>query len=483
MLIAAQPATLFEPGRNCCRAACARRAALLIDGEAYFRAFAEAALRARDCIIIVGWDFHSQTRLHLQAPGIPDRLGDFLNFLVGRNRRLRIYILTWDSPLVFARERELPVGSPGGWQAHQRITFRYDGNCPPLGALHQKIVVIDGTVAFCGGMDLTVGRWDTPAHEWHDPRRTNVGEAEPYAPVHDVMLIVDSGAARALHDIATERWAEATGTALPTGATSSDPWPRSVVPMLSNVTVGVARTVAVRTDAQAITEVETLYLDLIAAARRCIYLENQYFSAKSLGEALVARLAEADGPEIIAVLRLASPGWFEEPTMTALRSELLRKVRDADRYGRFRACYPDHPGRPCCDVHSKLMIVDDEWLRVGSANFANRSMGLDTECDLVLEAGGDPAKQAGIAAARNELLAEHLGVTPRDVMEAYAVSGSLRATIDAFAGRSGRTLRPFEHLDAPSSAMLALATGVADPECPRVVTGELARAASAEPIS
>jgi len=473
MLIAAQPNTLFKPGRNCYRATSARRAALLVDGDAYFRAFAHAALRARHSIIIVGWDFHSQTRLHLNAPGVPDLLGDFLNFLVGRNRRLRVYILAWDYPLVFAKGREPPVGSEDGWQAHRGITFHYDGNCPLRGALHQKIVVIDGTVAFCGGMDLTVGRWDTPAHEWCDSHRTNVGETEPYAPVHDVMLIVDSGAARALHSIASERWREATGRALPTAVTRSDPWPESVVPILADVTVGVARTVPAWGDRAAIAEVESLYLDMIAAAKRFIYIENQYFTAKSLGEALAARLAEPNGPEIIAVLRLASPGWLEEPTMTALRSELLRKLRDADLHGRFRAWYPDTPGQPCCDVHSKLMVVDDEWLRVGSANFANRSMGLDTECDLVVEARRDPAKRAGIAAARNALLAEHLGVAPHEVEDVFALSGSLRATVESLAGRSGRTLRPFEQLDTPSSAILALATGVADPECAPVVTGEL----------
>jgi phosphatidylserine/phosphatidylglycerophosphate/cardiolipin synthase-like enzyme len=481
MLIAAPPATLFRPGHNCYRAAVAGRAALLVDGDAYFSAFARAALRARRSIVIIGWDFHSQTRLHLDIPGVPDSLGDFLNFLAGRNPRLRIFVLVWDYPLLFAKGREPHVTSAGGWQPHSGIAFHYDGNCPLRGSLHQKIVVIDGTVAFCGGMDLTVCRWDTPAHEWRDARRTNIGETEPYAPVHDVMLIVDTGAARALHAIASERWRQATGRALPSASTDGDVWPDSVAPMLTNVRVAAARTAAACDGRPAVAEVETLYLDMIAAARRFIYIENQYFTAHSLGEALLERLAAPNGPEIVAVLRLASSGWVEEPTMTALRSELLRKLRQADVHGRFRAWYPDTPGQPCCDVHSKVMIVDDEWLRVGSANFANRSMGLDTECDLVLEAGRDPARQAGIAAARNGLLAEHLGVAPDEVMNAFAQSGSLRATIEALAGRSARTLRPFEHLDEPSSAVLALATGVADPECPRVETDELPALASAAP--
>ncbi len=458
--------TLFKPGRNCYRAVRCDRAALLIDGAAYFRAFAQAALRATRSIVIVGWDFHSQTRLHLDMQGVPDLLGDFLNFLIRRNRRLRIFILVWDSPLLFGAGRELPAGSDGSWQPHRRIDCCYDSTGPLGAALHQKIVVIDGAVGFCGGMDLTVGRWDTPAHACNDPRRSNGGEAQPYGPVHDTMLAVDSEAARVLQGVASERWRGATGKALPSAYALSDPWPASVPVMFSDVSVALARTVPAGATQQAVTEVEALYLDMIAAARRYIYLENQYFTAKSLGEALAARLAEPQGPEVVVVSRLASSGWLEAPAMAALRSVLLRKLRDADRYGRFSAWYPDTPGDSGCDVHSKLMIVDDEWLRVGSANFASRSMGLDTECDLAVEAGGDSRKRAAIASARNTLLAEHLGVAVQDFEDAPKAAHSLAATIETFGKTSGRTLRGFERLDEASPAMIALANGVADPGQP-----------------
>ena len=112
--MAADVPPLFQPGRNCYRAARAQRAALLVDGEAYFRALAHAALRATQSIVLIAWDFHSQTRLHLNEAGVPDLLGDFLNFLLRRNRRLRIFVLAWDYPLVFGRGREPPAGSDGG---------------------------------------------------------------------------------------------------------------------------------------------------------------------------------------------------------------------------------------------------------------------------------------------------------------------------------------------------------------------------------
>src|ERR1700744_6090809 len=234
-MAAVHGSSLFRPGRNCYRVARAHRAELLIDSEAYFRAFAAAALRATHSIVIVAWDFHSQTRLHLDEPGVPDRLGDFLNFLVRRNRRLRIFILAWDYPVVFGRGREPPAGSDGGWQPHRRICCHYDSNIPLGAAHHQKIVIVDGAMAFCGGIDLTLGRWDTTAHRVADPGRIDPGETQPYGPVHDVMLAVDSGAARALHNIASERWRQGTGRALPTAATDCDPWPAALAPMLAEV--------------------------------------------------------------------------------------------------------------------------------------------------------------------------------------------------------------------------------------------------------
>ena len=478
-------ASLFRPSINCERVARAHRAALLIDGDAYFRAFAQAALQAKSSIVLLGWDFHSQTRLHLNLAGVPDLLGDFLNFLLERNRRLKIFILAWDYPIVFGRGRERPMGSDGGWQPHSRIRIQYDSNCPFGAAFHQKMVVMDGVLAFCGGIDFTTGRWDTPAHTPHDPKRANVGEIGSYGPVHDTMLVVDSGAALALLDIARQRWLSATGRRLPVTSGDRGPWPDSVVPTFSDVEVGVARTVPAHepSRAAAVTEVESLYLDMIAAARRYIYIENQYFTARSLGDALAARLAEADGPEVIVVTRLSSNGWLEAPAMSALRTMLLQKLRTADVHGRFRAWFPTVHGE-CCDVHSKLMLVDDQWLRVGSANFASRSMELDTECDLVIAAGDSAAAQAGMVAARNALLSEHLGVTPADLEKAIEAAGSLGAAVMYLAQESGRTLRPFEHFDDPSAAVVALAEGVADPQrpvCLEELIAGLGRAAGLKP--
>jgi phospholipase D1/2 len=97
-----------------------------------------------------------------------------------------------------------------------------------------------------------------------------------------------------------------------------------------------------------------------------------------------------------------------------LRSRWLAALRDHDRYDRLRVIYPLAAGDPtvAVNVHAKVMVADDEILRVGSANFTNRSMGLDTECDIVVAAGGDERIRSAIRRLRNRMLAHHLGIDP-----------------------------------------------------------------------
>lgn len=470
---------LLEPGRNCQRLARAERVALLIDGDAYFKAFTQAALRAQRSIVILAWDFHSRTWLHHGIPGVPELLGDFLNFLVKRRRSLRVRVLTWDYPMLFAKGRELSPIYGFGWRPRRRVWVRYDDHHPVGASQHQKIVVIDGQIGFCGGLDLTRSRWDTPEHRPNDERRVNHGETEPYAPFHDTVMAVDAEAARALGEVAQERWLRATGRTLLSNkqhrfwgrkhpAANGDPWPEELPVRISDVHVAVARTVAPVGDEAPIKEVERLHLDLIEAAKQSIYIENQYFTSNTLGEALAQSLRKPEGPQIIAVLRLSTSGWLEAPTMGTLRTVLLRKLRDADRYHRFFAYYPHipdmHEGQHC-DLHSKLMIADDEVLLIGSANFANRSMGLDTECSVAIEAHEEARVAKSIRAFRNCLLAEHLGVSPDAVENATRQSGSVNGAIKALQSDQ-RTLKPYEHLDDPSEALVALAKNVADPEQP-----------------
>ncbi len=472
--------SLFEIGRNSWRVEHAARAAALIDAEDYFKAFVEAARRAQRQILVTGWDFHSRTRLLCGAEADCDlELGAFLNDLVRRRRDLHINILIWDYPMIFGLDREWAPLHSLSWKPNRRIRFCYDNTHPVGGSHHQKIVVIDDKVAFSGGIDLTSRRWDTCAHSPQNEHRVMKGT--PYPPFHDLMMAVDGDAARALGDLVRERWQRATHEVLRpphdprlkvfrrmgTKRTPIEPWPGSLQPTVTDIQVAISRTEPAVNGHSGVREVEALYLDMIAAARHSIYIENQYFTSDKVGAALAERLAEPDGPEVILVLRELSHGWLEELTMQTLRTKLIERLRAADAHDRFRVYYPFIEGLKsgtCIDVHSKMMIVDDDVLRIGSANLANRSMGLDTECDLTIEARGRADVREAVRNFRAQLLSEHLGFEPEKVQEMIASTGSLRAAI-AKLERNDRTLKVLTAAPQVSDTVLNVVS-VADPERP-----------------
>lgn len=438
---------ILRPGGNCWRVCHARRAAFLIDGEAYFSAFAAACQRARRSIFVVGWDFDRRTRLLRDgAPReYPIEVAAFLDHLVRRRRGLQVRVLMWDFAMIYALERELLPVYKLGLRTHRRFQFAMDGRHPLGASHHQKLAVIDDSVAFVGGMDIARNRWDTPAHRPSDPRRVNP-QGEPYGPFHDVQMLVEGDVAVSLGELARERWRRATGRRVQAPRPSRRaPWPEGVSPDLHDVPIGIARTLPRYDAMEQVREVEQLYLDAIAAARDWIYIENQYFTSKAVADALIARLTDGRCPEIVLVLPKHSSGWLEESTMDVLRTRLLRRLLEVDRQGRLRIYYPhvEGLGDGCLNLHSKTMIVDERFARVGSSNTSNRSMGLDTECDLAVDAGLDEGAAPGIASYRDRLLGEHLGVAPQRVGTRLRATGSLIATIESL-GSARRGLRPLE---------------------------------------
>ena len=457
--------SLFRPGENCSAVAHADRASFIVDGDDYFRAFRAAAELAERSILILAWDFDSRTPLGADAGGREILLGDFLNRLVQRKRHLRIRVLDWDFPLVYGIDRELPPTTGlSKWQPHRRVDFRFDDTHPIGGSHHQKIVVIDDRLAFSGGLDLTNRRWDTSDHAPNDPKR--LFDGKPYPPFHDVMIGVDGEAAEELAKVARERWFRATGQRLKRVQAEGDRWPKELAVDVKDVSVSIALTEPRTDESAGCRHVEKLYLDMIERARDYIYIENQYFTSEKIGNALKRRLAEPDGPEILLVTRLLSHGWLEEVTMTALRTRLVRELRAADRFENFHVFYPDIPELcegTCLDIHSKVMIVDDEWLRIGSANLSNRSMGMDTECDVTVEARGSARVRKAIRAFRDRLIAEHDGAEIEAIERALKNEGRLYKACET-AGTEKRRLRC---LEAPelSESQLTLAK-VGDPEEP-----------------
>ena len=336
-----KPPILAE-GRNCWRKRRADRASFLVDAATYFEALAAALEKAQSSILIVGWDIESRIELfpHRNGTGPSPRLGDFLNRVVARRRGLWAHVLVWDFALLFALEREPHLLFKTGWRRHRRVRFHMDGEHPLGASHHQKIVVVDDKIAFAGGIDLTKARWDTPEHLPEDPRRRDP-LGLPYGPFHDVQMLVDGEAAQSLGDLARERWRLATGRDVPPPkASEADPWPAGVRPDLTAVDVAIARTEPEYKGREAVREVEQLYRDSIEASRKWVYMENQYLTSKAIEESLASSLRRTQGPEVVIVLPKKCTGWLQEHVMGSLRSRVLRRLREADAYGRFRAYFP-----------------------------------------------------------------------------------------------------------------------------------------------
>ena len=439
---------ILQPGRNCWKLENASRLATLVDTADYFSAFAEACRSAQRQILILGWDFDRRERLHRdnQSDGFPDELGAFLVALVKRNPKLHIYLLSWDFNMIYATERELLPALRLRMQAPSRLHFRLDGRHPKGASHHQKVVVVDDQIAFTGGIDLSRWRWDTSQHKPEDPRRIDP-DGNPYPPFHDMMMMVEGDAAARLGELARDRWRRARGWKIkPPPRFEHSAWPGSVPSEIDTVRVGIARTEPAYEGRAAVEEVSRLYVDAIAAAKNTIYIENQYLTAHVLADALVERLAEKDGPEVILILPEKTGGWLEQVTMDVVRGRIVERLQEADRSDRLRIYFPYQPGlgEDCISVHAKLLIIDDRLLRIGSSNASNRSMGLDTECDLAIESTAPDDKfEHYIASIRLRLLAEHLDCKPEHVAAAVQVEGSLILAVESLRSKD-RSLRPLD---------------------------------------
>jgi phosphatidylserine/phosphatidylglycerophosphate/cardiolipin synthase-like enzyme/uncharacterized membrane protein YdjX (TVP38/TMEM64 family) len=465
--INASPQSLFEPGRNVWRVERADRAAILIDAAAYFEAVRAAMLAAEHVIYIVGWDVDSRTPLVGASgkvdDGLPIPLGDFLDALALRKPQLKIRILLWDYSVFFTDEREPLPSLALRWKRLPQIDLCLDGTVPLGAAHHQKIVIVDDGLAFSGGLDLTIRRWDDSEHLPDNALRTDPA-GKMYPPFHDVQALVDGPAAAALAELVRIRWRRAACETPAPLAESASPWPANLTPDFENVTVAIARTEPQFDERPEVREVEHLFLDMIARAERSIYIESQYLTLASVAAALAARLKEAPQLEVVILCPRSYHGLLERQAMLPGRSDFLQQLEDCEQPTRWLVVAPCCEGDDDTDIslHSKVMIVDDTYLRIGSANLCNRSMSTDSECDLVIAAEDEKTRRA-IRRIRHKLLAEHCGCTGAAFDAAMQRQGSLVHTVHTMSSRSNKV--KFITAEADNATMPILKS-IADPEQP-----------------
>jgi phosphatidylserine/phosphatidylglycerophosphate/cardiolipin synthase-like enzyme len=248
-----------------------------------------------------------------------------------------------------------------------RLACALDDHERPMHCHHEKLVIVDGEVAFVGGIDLTSyggDRLDTSDHPargapgWHDAAARLRGSAVADVAAHFRL-----------------RWLAVTGEALP-----DEPAPAPH----GDVELQVVRTVPEwiydqlpRGDFAILDS----YLRALRSARRLVYLENQFLWSPEIVDVLAEKLRNPpdDAFRLVVVLPM-KPNNGRDDT----RGQLARLARADEHAERFLACtiHQHGPGGRPVYVHAKIAVVDDEWLTIGSANLNEHSLFNDTEMNL-----------------------------------------------------------------------------------------------------
>ena len=466
-------------------------AALLIDAQDYYRAFYAAASRAKRSVLILGWQFDSDVQL-LRGDEVPEgadpkayELLPLLDRLCRERPELEVKMLAWDHSLFFALEREVLQKVVFDIATVDRFEFKTDGTVPFGGSHHQKVAIIDGQVAFMGSADICQDRWDTSAHVARDPLRISRRD-EAYKPYHEVQTVFTGEPVRSLLELFGDRWAHATGARLDLEALSvpveDDQAAEALLASLPvtlrmpRSCLALSRTVPPGSDRAHVHEIRDLYVRAIHSAQRLIYIETQYLTSHCVRDALVARLSEPDQPKLEVVLVLPhKPEKFKEaftiaqPQAAVIDAIVVAAREGGHALGIYNVQSPDDAGaKPIfVYIHAKLMIVDDRFFTMGSANLANRSMTVDSEINAVWVAPrGDLELHAAIRRVRTRLLLEHLGeaADARTVVAPEGLVARLDRTVDEGRGRLRRHDLAHEVPNALSRAVQELACDFVDPE-------------------
>jgi phosphatidylserine/phosphatidylglycerophosphate/cardiolipin synthase-like enzyme len=353
------------------------------DGAAALAAIAEAIEGARSWVWLGGWFFSPDFRLRAE------RTQTLRELLAKTAERVDVRLLAWaGAPLpLFHPDRGDVRTAAEELSAGTSVRVALDARERPLHCHHEKIVIVDGELAFVGGIDLTSyagDRLDTNEH----PAREGRGW-------HDATSRISGPAVADVAEHFRLRWQEVTDEELPAVA---PPEPTGDVEL--QVVRTVPEKIYRRLPRGEFTILES-YLRGLRSAERLIYLENQFLWSPEIVAVLEEKLRHPPDPRFrLLVLLPAKPDSGNDDT----RGQLGVLAAADQRAGRFLACtlhQPGPQGNPVY-IHAKIGIVDDRWLTIGSANLNEHSLFNDTEMNVVTH-------DASVATAtRLDLWSEHL---------------------------------------------------------------------------
>ncbi len=358
---------------------------VLIDGEQAFPRIAHALDGARSYVHIAGW--HITPEFGITRDGGASRLRDLLAELA---ERVEVRVLLWGgSPLpAFSPNRSAARAVRAELLRGSRVRCALDTHERPMHCHHEKLVIVDGEVAFVGGIDITSlggDRFDSSDH----PMRSRLGW-------HDAACQLRGPAVADVAEHFASRWLATTGERL---ANSRPP------DAAGEVELQVVRTVPEKIyefSPRGDFRILEAYTRALRSASELVYLESQFLWSPKVVEILAAKLREppTEGFRVVALLP-ARPNNGADETRGQLAA-LLRA--DAGR-GRFLATTISARTGGLSSplyVHAKIGIVDDAWLTIGSANLNEHSFFNDTEMNIVT------CDRAVVREARLRLWSEHL---------------------------------------------------------------------------
>ncbi len=232
-----------------------------------------------------------------------------------------------------------------------------------LRRLHRKIVTIDGTVAFVGGINI-VDDWNTP---------------DEVPPRYDYAVRLRGPLSAMIRDDARRLWARAGWGLLPQ---KHMPVPHlTPIPPVGSTRAGFA----IRDSVAHRTDIEDAYLAAIRTARRSIWIVSGYFLPS---RRMVTALREAAIRGVRVEILLQGPS--DHPLMKAASQSLYRAMLAAG-FGVLEYTRSF--------LHAKVATIDDHWATVGSSNLDPFSLMLSREANLLVEGDFARALRESIEAA------------------------------------------------------------------------------------
>ncbi len=278
----------------------------------------------------------------------------------------------------------------------------------PIASYHQKFAVIDGKVAFVGGMNLRRVDWDTDEHLVFEPRRmlidATMAERQAVAdhdelpdtgPRKDYMMRIEGPLVQDVQDVFADRWRYLLSEGVQYSENASD-FEVSAGPAAfpDGVQAQITATLPEPFWEHAIAE---SWLNAVGMAEDYIFIEDQYFRIPMLVDVIIERMTEVPDLQLVVITKPVNE--FTDPgcEWTHITHQQLA-TRFPTRYHTYQLRAFDvqvtfgfdetEERFTDMDVHSKLLIVDDVFLSVGSCNKNNRGIVYEGELNIAVY---DPA--------------------------------------------------------------------------------------------